>query len=316
VSSNTLHVTNGDSVLYLWKKAGLLGTHLAWRDALHEGPVPGGLPLEEVSRVRAGYLASRGYGNPIKIHRDFEKRDSLVRHAGDFDEVVLWFEHDLYDQLQLLQIFAALREQKLGAGRVQLIQSEQYLGMLAPEELLALYPKRRYVTGAMEERAARAWEAFIRATPDELAAAMSEKHAGLPFLRDALYRLREEYPASDSGLSRTQKHIIEACAQGARRKEDIFRLSQAREEAAFLGDSACYAELDALCAQPAPLMTSPEQGCELTVLGRRVLAGDTDWLEHQPLDRWIGGVHLTTGRHWRWNETREELEKWGQHDDA
>jgi hypothetical protein len=117
--------------------------------------------------------------------------------------------------------------------------------------------------------------------------------------------LCEEYPAHDSGLSRTQKQILEACGQGARRKDDVFRLSQAREEAAFLGDSSCFAEVDALCAQPAPLLTFLEQGCELTVLGRRVLSGDADWLEHQPLDRWIGGVHLQSDRHWRWNDQRE-----------
>jgi hypothetical protein len=309
MSANSLHVTNGDSVLYTWKKAGLLGTHLAWRDPLHEGPVPAGLPLEELSRVRAEYLAKRGYGNPIKIHHDFEKRDATVRRAAEFDEVVLWFEHDLYDQLHLLQILNVLAGEGLGAGSVQLVQSEQYLGMLSTDEIMALYPKRRYVTRAIEERAARAWSAFTSENPEALIAAAAEKHSGLPFLRDAMRRLCEEYPAHDTGLSRTQKQILEACAQGARRKEDLFRLSQAREEAAFLGDSSCFAEVQALCAQPAPLITFLEQGCELTVLGRRVLAGDADWLEHQPLDRWIGGVHLQSDRHWRWNDQRETFVK-------
>src|SRR5690242_9640504 len=92
VSANSLHVTNGDSVLYSWKKSGLLGTHLAWRDVLHEGPVPAGKTLEELSRIRADYLAGRGYGNAIKIHRDFEKRDAVIRRAKEFEEVVLWFE--------------------------------------------------------------------------------------------------------------------------------------------------------------------------------------------------------------------------------
>ena len=66
MSVNTLHVTNGDSVLHTWKKAGLLGTHLPWRDILHEGPVPANMTLEALSRVRADYLASRGPGNAIK----------------------------------------------------------------------------------------------------------------------------------------------------------------------------------------------------------------------------------------------------------
>ena len=305
MSANSLHITNGDSVLYTWKKAGLLGTHLAWRDSLHEGPVAPGLSLEELSHLRADYLAQRGYGNPIKIHHDFEKRDAIIRKCAQFDEIVLWFEHDLYDQLQLLQILNALQSQGLGAGAVQLVQSDQYLGMLTADEMLSLYPKRRYVTRSIEERAARAWAAFTSDTPEPLAAIAAEKHGGMPFLRDALRRLCEEYPAEDSGLSRTQKQILEACGQGARRKEELFRLSQTREEAAFLGDSSCYAEIDDLCAQPAPLLTVLEQGCEMTVLGRRVLAGDADWLEHQPIDRWIGGVHLTNERHWRWNDQHE-----------
>ncbi|HEY9180784.1 MAG TPA: DUF1835 domain-containing protein, partial [Candidatus Baltobacteraceae bacterium] len=293
MSANTLHVTNGDSVLHIWKKAGLLGTHLAWRDVLHEGPVPGNLPLETLSRLRADYLASRGWGNAIKLHHDFEKRDALIRRAKEFEEVLLWFEHDLYDQLHLLQIVSVLADVGVGAGNVQLVQSDQYLGLLSADEIMALYPKRRFLTSMMANAAAQAWRAFTSDEPPALQAAADASYAGLPFLGAALKRLCEEYPARESGLSRTEKHLLEACAQGARTKEELFRRAQAREEASFLGDSPSSAHIDALCAEPAPLISLLENGYELTVLGRRVLAGDADWLEHQPLDRWIGGTHLT-----------------------
>lgn len=312
MSVKTLHVTNGDSVLHTWKKAGLLGTHLAWRDVLHEGPVPAGLQLEELSRIRADYLAGRGFGNAIKIHRDFEKRDALIRRAHEFEEIVLWFEHDLYDQLHLLQILAVLRAQGLGAGAVQLIQSDQYLGMLSADEIMSLYPKRRFVTSAMADAAQRAWDSVTGGEPARLQTAAAQAYAGFPFLAAALKRLCEEYPAAESGVSRTQKQVLEACAQGARRKEDLFRRSQAREEAAFLGDSACDAHVDDLCAQPAPLLCALESGYDLTVLGRRVLAGDTDWLDHQPLDRWIGGTHLTADNDWRWDEATERMVQGGR----
>src|SRR5579884_329991 len=162
---NALHVTNGDSVLHEWKKGGLLGTHVAWRDVLHEGPVPAGMPLEELSRLRADYLASRGYGNAIKLHHDFQKRDAVIRRAAEFDEIVLWFEHDLFDQLHLLQILAVLNSAGIGAGGVQFIQSEEYLGILSADELMSLYPKRRFLTSAMAEGAARAWAAFTNEDP-------------------------------------------------------------------------------------------------------------------------------------------------------
>ena len=307
MSVNSLHVTNGDSVISTWKKAGLLGTHVAWADVLHEGPVPAGLTLEQLSRVRAEYLAKRGYGNGIKINRDFEKRDAILRRAAEFDEVVLWFEHDLYDQLHVLQILSVLEQQGLGAGEVQLVQSDHYLGMLGADELMALYPKRRYLTTAASQGARRAWDAFTGDSPAALKTASAQSYPGLPYLRDALRRLCEEYPGAQTGLSRTQKQLLEACAQGARRKEDLFRKSQAREEASFLGDTSAFASLDDLCAPPAPLLSLLEDAYDVTVLGRRVLAGDADWLEHQPLDRWIGGVHLTAESRWRWNDIEETL---------
>src|ERR1700683_3681998 len=101
--TSALHITNGDAALYLLGKAGILGTHLAWRDALNDGPVPFGFSLEKTSETRAHYLALHGYGSPIKLIHEFERRDAQVRRAAEFEEVVLWFEHDLYDQLQLLQ---------------------------------------------------------------------------------------------------------------------------------------------------------------------------------------------------------------------
>jgi hypothetical protein len=302
-----LIITNGDAAGELLRRAIAGAEVLPWRDVLHEGPVPGGLPLDVLSRLRADYLATRGYGNAIKLHRDFEKRDGLIKRAHEFEEIVLWFEHDLYDQLHLLQILAVLAESGIGAGAVQIIQSDQYLGMLSADEIMSLYPKRRFLTSAMADAAARAWTAFTGDSPQQVHAVSQKAYAGFPFLSAALRRLCEEFPATGSGLSRSQKHVLEACAQGARRKEDIFRRSQAREEASFLGDSACYGYIDDLCAQPAPLLSELETGYELTVLGRRVLAGDADWLGYQPIDRWIGGVHLDAEHLWRWDEASERM---------
>ena len=55
-----LHITNGDSAVGLMREGGISGDILPWRDVLHDGPVPGGLDLEALSRVRARFLADRG----------------------------------------------------------------------------------------------------------------------------------------------------------------------------------------------------------------------------------------------------------------
>ncbi len=301
----SLHITNGDSVVYTFKKAGILGTHLPWRDALEEGPVPGSLPLEECSRIRGAYLASRGGGKPIRVLHDLQARDAVIRRAPEFDEVVLWFEHDLYDQLQMLQVLDVLRAMELEPGRVSIVQSDSYLGSMTAEEIVMLHPKRRTVTRAMFDRASVLWNDFCSANPPALLAASANEHAGFPFLRTGLRRLCEEYPWIDDGLSRSQRQALQSVAQGAARNDELFRRAQAREEAPFLGDTMFYAILNDLRGGAAPLIEDEDGLFVPTALGRRALAGDADWLEAAPADRWIGGVHLFGSNPPRWDDVRQ-----------
>ncbi len=301
-STATLHVTNGDGALYLLKKAGILGTHLAWRDALNEGPAPAGLSLEETSAVRANYLAQRGFASPIRLIHDFARRDAQLRSAGDFEEVVLWFEHDLYDQLQMLQVLTALEELDLEPGRIAVVQTDHYLASMTVDEILPLLPKRRTATAAIFRSARRSWERFTSASPAELYAAAGEDAIGLPFLRSALQRLCEEYPWSRDGLSRTQRQALYAVAQGPAREDELFSRAQAREEAFFLGKRSFSKVLEDLRTGAGALIEGEDGTLAPTALGRRVIAGDADWLDEHPIDRWIGGVHLVAERITRWDE--------------
>lgn len=298
----TLHITNGDGAVYLLKKAGILGTYVAWRDPLNEGPVPAGLSLEEVSALRANYLAARGYGNPIRIIHDFQRRDAQLRRAGEFDEVVLWFEHDLFDQLQLLQTLASLEELDLEPGRVAVVQTDHYLANMTVDEVFPLFPKRRTATAAIFKSARRSWDRFTSPSPADLFAAAGEDAIGLPFLRPALLRLCEEFPWKRDGLSRSQRQALYAVAQGPGRSEELFSRAQGREEAFFLGERLFTTMLEDLRAEPGALVEEEEGNLVPTALGRRVIAGDADWLDERAIDRWIGGIHLTPENVTRWDD--------------
>ena len=301
-----LHVTNGDTVLYLFKKAGITGTHLAWRDALYEGPVRDG-PLEETSAYRSQFASARGYGNPIKIIHDFERRDAQLQRAREFAEVVLWFEHDLYDQLQILQILTALEGLELEPGRVSIVQSDHYLGTMTADELSPMLARRRTVTAATFRSARRAWQRFTSASPLDLYVAAKEDAIGLPFLRAAFQRLCEEYPWTRDGLSRSQRQALEAVAQGPARPDELFRRAQAREEAGFLSDGTFAKIVEDLQAQRAPLVESEGDTMVLTAMGRRILAGDCDWIEAAGIDRWVGGVHLQSPGAARWDDDKTQF---------
>lgn len=280
---------------------------MAWRDALNEGPVPAGLSLEATSALRARWLAERGYDNPIKLIHAFERRDAQVRRGGDFEEVVLWFEHDLYDQLQLLQVLTALEELNLEPGRISVIQTDHYLANLTLDEIVPLLPKRRTATAAIFKSARRTWERFTSESPQELYAAASEDAIGLPFLRVALQRLCEEYPWTRDGLSRSQRQALHAIAQGPGRSNELYARAQAREESYFLSERVFEKILEDLTSGTAPLAEEEDGSPVPTALGRRVLAGDADWLDERAIDRWIGGVHLLRENLTRWDEDAGRL---------
>jgi hypothetical protein len=285
----------------------LLGTHLPWRDVLHEGPVPAGASLEETSAVRAQYLGSAGYGNPIRLAHDFSKRDAVIAKCDEYEEVVLWFEHDLFDQLQLLQILHYLGARSLPPGAVQLIQTDDFLGLLSPEELIPLQNKRRPVNAPTFKLASEVWDAFREPSPERLVALQERVTSEMRHLHGAIRRLFEEFPATGSGLARSEMQILDTVALGTHRKDDIFRLSQLREEAVYLGDASFFRLLEGLCDPGAPLLERTEAGFALTPLGKAVHSGERDWLEEYAIDRWIGGVHLRSSNVWRWDAPSRRL---------
>lgn len=302
--ANILHITNGESVSL--RDAGLGGEVLTWQDVLHEGPVPSGLSLEQLRPVRARFLADLSGRPESEVLSGLERRDRALASFRESDEVVLWFEHDLYDQLQLIQILDWFARQERGVTQISLIDSDRYLGPMRPEELVALYPRRAQVTESHFELASRAWRAFCSPDPSLLARLARENTPALPHLSGALKRHVEQFPSAENGLSRTQQQILEIAASGVNQVEAIFCLDRDREERVFMSDLVFKQYVQGLAAARVPLLRTLDVGTpfgarlvEVTAEGRRVLRNEADHIELNGIDRWLGGTHLQEGRVWR-----------------
>jgi Domain of unknown function (DUF1835) len=341
IEAATLHVTNGDSAGNTLRQTGLGGAVLPWQDVLHEGPVPAG-PRRELLQARAAFVSGCGWGSRRSILASLERRDrQLVQALRDGQQVVLWFEHDLYDQLQLADALALAA----GAGGVpELIVVGSFpgrpgfrgLGELTADELETLWPDRVPAGPDTLAAAVSAWAALRHPDPSALAAAAQPDLPGLPFLGPALLRLLEELPAPRDGLSGTERRALHAVAAGAATPVDAFLAAQDLEPAPFLGDAWFFRTLAALGADqsadrrapgtaPArlvetqvgdPLPLPPPLGdprtfarlpLRLTRLGERVLDGQEDRVALLGLDRWVGGTHLTPAAAWRWDPAARRL---------
>ena len=140
-----LHVTNGDLAAEAIAAAQIGGDLLPWRDVLHEGPVPLGVTAAELRSLRAHFLASCGWAESRRVLAELTQRDQrLDRAIASGEEIQLWFEPDLYDQLQLLQVLDRLA----GGGprlRVSAVLPRDLLGTMSALEIVALYAAARAI---------------------------------------------------------------------------------------------------------------------------------------------------------------------------
>src|SRR6185295_9324795 len=182
-----LHITNGDMAVGVLRAAELPGTFLPWRDVLHDGPVPAGLSLPQLSRVRVEFIVSCGWGKTEEAGRQFLTRDGTLDASVNEDEAVLWFESDLYDQLQLCQVLAWYNDQPSKPARLSMIGVDKNpdgtfrgLSQIKPEAIKVLFESRVGVSGEQLALAKLAWDAFCAPDPIALDALRAKGTAALP----------------------------------------------------------------------------------------------------------------------------------------
>jgi hypothetical protein len=207
------------------------GAIVAWRDVLHPGPVPATEPLRE------RYLASAGLAVYEEALAGFVARDAAL--AGHDGEIRLWFEADLYDQLQLIEILSRLDGRGLPIelvciGEFPGIAHFGGLGELRGVDLAGLAAHK--VSAAAQALAGWAWSRFRLDSP--LGWADRPDSAELRFLGEAFDRLAREYPSTRDGLSLTERRALAALWNGPLRRAEVFRHMWRREARPFFGDAA------------------------------------------------------------------------------
>lgn len=314
-----LHVRCGDDILDKLGQAGLPGDKVRWADVLCEGPLHPHATDAERQRERAAYLSARFMVPMTETYREIKGADWRVDQCEHYDETVLWFEADLFDQAILVYLLQRLRR-AADRTRISLVCIGEYpgvdrfigLGQLTPAQLAILLPTRQRVTRRQFELAGEAWAALNAPHPRELMRLARSRTRALAFLPEAVSRYLAEYPSTTNGLSRTAQWILEEIEAGANTPFLVFPRVQLREPRPFMGDSMLYAVIRELATGLNPLVAGahPRVGrlpdaelrdCQvwLTALGKRVLAGRADWCELSGVARQLGGVTLS-GSHPRW----------------
>lgn len=330
-----LHVANGTCTTNAIEAAGIPGLRSIWADPLHDGPVPADLSDDELCEVRRRHLSgehdhpSSAWAGPDPAAdpvNDFRTWRTAIRRHESYAELVLWFEHDLFDQLNLIQLLSWIHAHLPPDVPVSLIglgafpERPDFKGVaeLTGDELAALFAARQPVDARRYALAARAWQAFRAPTPEPLDALRHDDTSALPYMAAALGRFLQEYPWTGHGLSRTERRLLElAAGEGLALSAALPRLHEG-ERVYYVTDTALAALAGELARLVPPLLVldlarpahaTPLRGVvTLTETGRRVLSGGLDRINACGIDRWLGGVRLAGhGRVWRWDDARQQV---------
>ena len=317
----TLHVRCGSDIEAPLKQAGFTGDFLEYSDPLCQGPV---VDRPDWLRLRTDFLAQAfGPGSHIssaqigqKLHLAEERLQSA---ATSYERIVLWFEHDSYDQLILARCLAQFAE--AAPAVLELISPAHYpggtrfigLGQLPPEALRLLWEDRTPVSVAALSHGRAAWDALRSPDPRSLAALARAGTAGIPQLGRALRRHCQEFPWTTDGLGLTERLTLQLIAEEPQSVGLVFsRLTLEREPLPWMSDLIFRNIVEAMLRADRPVFSTDFQGKDrrwftqlltITPLGRAVLAGEIDWLSLHPPARWLGAVRFSGATPcWRWEE--------------
>jgi hypothetical protein len=316
----TLHIRCGSDIRDTLRTAGFGGDFLEYSDPIHDGPLP---DVPDLIAARARVLTN-GPGRLMGFSEaqclaGLLQAEQRLSAAYQYQRVVLWFEHDSYDQLILARCLSRLAEGPLPEcleliciDRHPDVPSFHGLGQLGPPALAALWPARKPVTPEQIALGQAIWAALRQPDPTGLQAIAETATPALPIAAPALWRHLQELPGATHGLSLTQRLVLDILAERPLPIGQIFAaMVNGREPLVFMGDVGFLGTVEAMARTDPPVLTI-EPGekpfprlATITETGLQTLAGRIDYLSLAPPERWVGNV-LADGQ-WRWDETAARI---------
>ena len=336
----TIHIRCGSDIKTALPDGGFKGGYLEISNPFPQGQVMSFEPLERFVDSRTRFI-KQSYGGDVPAEW-IENTADEIRHVEavlralpeGVERIALWFEHDPFDQLCLAYVLAHLSESALGDVKVELISAEGFPGVAhfigigqlcrQPENLIALWQGRIEVNASMIAFGARCWQAFIASDPMPLWRLTQEESAPLPLMQHAFYRMLQELPWLENGLSLTERLALQIIAkEGPVTLDKVFQFLMTEvEPLPYLGDimflllvrPLWHGKVAALSVLSCDV-TKPSLQQELLCIndiGKALLAGEQHWLslntsENDFSERWVGGVSTNpSGRGWHWSDQQKQ----------
>ena len=211
-----LHITNGDCTTNYLQQLKFKGEFITWREMLCEGKTTTDVGSEKFWKNRFDFFKS-SYKVTKKKFIDYTVKEyrNLCNKKSQ-KEIVLWFEYDLFCQINMIAVISWLKRYRIGyhislvsSGKVKGSKKMLGLGELNKEQLLHHYNNRIDLTQDDIEYADYMWQLYCSDSPLRLET-VSKFNPMSPFkyLTKALEAHLQRFPSIENGLNSVENNIL------------------------------------------------------------------------------------------------------------
>lgn len=243
-----LHILNGDAITPLFQQAEIPGEVFVWSEVLCAGRSA----IDMASEVHWGYRQT--YLKETYSFFEQEKFDGIKKRFQSLDThqykgIFLWFEYDLFCQINMLALLAWLSTANYAAAQIHLVcvgahpEYDQLVGLgeLTQKQFAALINTRQQLKETDLQTASTLWTLWCTGHHEDLVeTGLQLNQDRFPYVVPALEAHIKRFPYSSTLLTEIENQIIDLIRAKPQTAKDIVRQLLNRENYYGFGDVQYY----------------------------------------------------------------------------
>ncbi len=295
MDKKTLHITNGDVLTDRLQEIQLVhGDFLVWREMLCEGPTCIEVEKKQSIQFRKSFLSKYYDISYEDYDAKFISELQKIKSLKKYNEVVLWFEYDLFCHVNLIAAISLLLRKGIKntpvylvcSGRVKNEQKLYGLNELSDAQLKIHYENKKILDINDLELASHIWTLYCEANPTKIAGQIKNK-SSFDYLSICLRAHLQRFPNMLTGLNVLEHNILEIIST-----YQIKNISQlmgyALEYQGFYGYGDM--QMKRVLARLFQFLDQTKEQLVLSERGKLALDQKKNFYNTQMLDWYYGGV--------------------------
>lgn len=209
-----LHISIGDSLSENILKLDLEGKIVVWREMLCEGPTTFQLGTPEFIALRTQFLSQNYQVSDRDYQEQFLSELEKLSDPETYEEVILWFEFDLFSHINMLAAISHLMENKIDIP-IFLVCSKKVegekdfipLSQLPLKILQKHYEQKIHLNQDDLEMANLMWQLYNGQNPQKLKN-LIKIETNFEYLSSCIRAHIERFPNAVTGLNALEKNIL------------------------------------------------------------------------------------------------------------